>query len=485
MQKSKYSSSVFETGALHLGIIFLFISLVFFYFTPVINRGAWRLDLSIWANLTDVLPVFAGLCCAYCFFALLTENIRIAFFGAVCHAFSSGNILLVGNEQFTQVWAIACMPLLLAGFLLITRKKYVLGGFLFALSVFLELLICSVNVIYYLSVFCIIMYAGCAFNLISRKDIKTFFLITLTFSVALSLAVFPCTTDFYSNNRMGEENGFFETDFQSSSNRKTWSYAKEEALCLIIPNIRGGASVSILKQDSRLFKEHKLNHKRTGVKIQTCTYWGNLPFSSGPVYAGACVCFLFILGMFIIKNKIKWWILAAVLFLILASGGKNWTIVNDFLLKYLPMYENYRNPSSAMLILATIFPLIAAWGLKTLFHHRNMIEKRRLKLHLFISLGLTIAICLFFYLLPNVIYNFKSPNDTRFILKYPEWYYGALVTDRLNLLKMDALRSVAFILASGGSVFFFIKRNKKGLNKYVIILIVLVIIDLWMVDKRY
>jgi hypothetical protein len=486
--KAAWSGSMFSgMPSYHFGIIG--------YPPNYLNYAQQGLSLS---NPGSMGPVFAGLLCAYILFFLLTGNIWLSLLGAIACAFSSYNIIIIQAGHVTKAWAIAYIPLILAGFLVITRKKYLIGGALFALSLSLELMAGHIQITYYAAIFCLILFAGYAVQCIFKKEIKTLLYTSATFLIALIIAVLPSISGLYADFEMSRESLRGPTELTSTQedNSKVsdgldidyafaWSYGKGETVSLMIPNINGGTSGGSLGPDSHLYKEYKHNGVNTKKEIQTYTYWGDQPFTSGPVYFGAGICFLFVLGMFVIKNKIKWWLFVAAIFFIFLSWGKNLSVFNDFLFYHLPMYNKFRTPSMALVIPAIIFPLIGIWGLKTLFHQRNPIENDRLKKQLLLSSGITGIVCLLLWLAPGMFYSFESVNDSQFISQVPDWYYNALLADREALLKADALRSLIFILLFSASILFFMNKDKKQFNYSFIILVVLLLIDLWIVDKRY
>jgi hypothetical protein len=345
---------------------------------------------------------------------------------------------------------------------------------------------------------CLILFVGYALQCILKKEIKTFLQVSLTFLISLIIAVLPQLPGLYTDLEMSKESLRGPSELTSVGEEASkvsegldidyafnWSYGRGETLSLMIPYIRGGASVETLGQNSKLYKELKLNGVKTKKEIETYTYWGDQPGTSGPVYFGAGICFLFILGMFVVKNKIKWWLFGTALLFIFLSWGRNFATFNDFLFYHLPFYNKFRTPSMSLVIPAIIFPLIGVWGIKTLFHHRNSIENDRLKKQLFISLGITGFVCLIFWLLPGLFHNFESINDRQFVSQVPDWYYNALLLDRESLLKSDALRSLIFILLSGAAIFFFVNKTKKQFNYAITFLLVLTLADLWLVDQRY
>ncbi|GHT75647.1 membrane protein [Bacteroidia bacterium] len=443
-------------------------------------------------------PVFAGLLFAYLFLFLLTRNVWLSLLGAVAVAFSSYNIIILQAGHVNKAWAIAYMPLVLSGILLTFRKKFLIGGALFALGLGLELASGHVQITYYLAIFCAILFAGYIVYCLKKKEFQTIGKSLLVLIIGLIFAALPRLSGLYSDYEMTKESlrGPSELTATNAEEAKTsggldidyaftWSYGRGETLSFLIPDIHGGATGGMLGKDSDLYKELKQHGQRVGKEIQAYTYWGDQPFTSGPVYFGAVICFLFVLGMFVIPNKAKWWWLGATVFFVFLSWGRNFAVLNDFLFYHLPMYNKFRTPSMALVIPGLIFPIIGVWGLRDLY--RQGIDKKRLQKQLLYSLGITGIICLIFWWLPGMFFNFQSPNDIQLTAQVPDWYYTALLSDREALLKSDAFRSLIFVLLAAACIYFFFitGKNKKQLSYSFIILAVLVLADLWTVDKRY
>ncbi|MDR1372014.1 MAG: hypothetical protein LBJ17_02655 [Dysgonamonadaceae bacterium] len=441
-------------------------------------------------------PVFAGLLCAYIFFFLLTGNFLISLICAVGCAFASYNIVILQAGHVTKAWAIAFMPLVLSGFLLVFRKKYLTGGALLAFGLGVELCASHIQITYYLALFCLIIYLSYTVKTILKKEYAALSKSVLTVAVALILAIIPRFAGFYADWEMSHESlrGPSELSPKDSQSGQlssglekdyafTWSYGKGETLSLLIPNIQGGESGGKLGKDSNLYKAMKENGQKIGKEIQTYTYWGDKPFTSGPVYAGAVVCFLFVLGMFVIRSNGKWWLLGAAILFVFLSWGKHLSWFNDFLFYNLPMYNKFRTPEMSLVILALIMPIIAGWGLKYMISED--FDQKTIKKQLLYSLYITGGICFILWLMPNVFFNFESEYDKQFINQVPEWYYSALLADREALMKSDALRSLIFIILAAIAVYPIITRNRKYINASLIVIAVLTLSDLWSVDKRY
>ena len=444
---------------------------------------------------SSVGPVLAGLISAYILCFLLTGNFWIALLGAIAFAFSSYNIIIIQAGHVTKAWAIAWMPLVLSGLLLVMRKKYLTGGALFTFALALELIAMHVQITYYLAIFCLIIYLGYIVNGIIKKNYRSIALSACVLVIGVGLAALPRISGLYSDLEMSKlsTRGASELTERDTSTTSSdgldrdyafaWSYGKGETLSVLIPNIRGGASGGALGRDSHLYKEMRANGAQPGKEIRTYTYWGDQPFTSGPVYFGAVICFLFLLGMVVVKHNAKWWLLGAAIFFVILSWGSNMPTVNNFLFEHLPMYNKFRTPSMALVIPGLIFPLVGVWGIWVIIKNRYTITE--LKKPLLISASITAGICLIFWIMPGLFCNFISANDAQFIDQVPAWYYNALIEDRGALLKSDALRSLIFVLLATAAVFLF-TSNKKNVSRGALIgLALLTLIDLWAVDKRY
>jgi hypothetical protein len=253
----------------------------------------------------------------------------------------------------------------------------------------------------------------------------------------------------------------------------------------MIPNVYGGSSGGTLDSSSELYRELKQHNYQVGKDIRTYTYWGDKSFTSGPVYFGALICFLFLLGMFVIRSGMKWWLLGGAVFLTFLALGRNFDAFNDLMFHYLPLYNKFRTVEMALVIPGLVFPLVAIWGLRIILEGK--VEDALLKKGLKWSLGITGGICLLVCLLPSLLLDFRSDYDAQFSSRYPEWYYNALITDRETLASSDAFRSLVFILLGAGLLFWFLKaKNKKTPATVVSIgIAVLILADLWTVDRRY
>ncbi|MDR2969021.1 MAG: hypothetical protein LBV32_05390, partial [Tannerellaceae bacterium] len=321
--------------------------------------------------------VLAGLISFYILMCVLGVNWWLALAGAIGFAFASYNFIIIMVGHVTKAYVIAYMPLTLAGMALLFKRKYLWGGVLFLLGVALSINNFHIQITYYLAILCAFIYLGYLIEKIRRKEIKELGIVSAVMAFALVLAVLPNARLLYVQWDWGKSSirGATELTATTPGGEKVssgldkdyafqWSYGKAELLTLLIPNVYGGGSGGTLDGSSAYAKSLRDNGYQAGKSVQAPTYWGDKSFTQGPVYFGAGICFLFILGMFVIRNRMKAWIFAGTVFLIFMALGRNMDWFNDFLFHYLPMYNKFRTVETALVIPGMVFPLIGFWGLK-------------------------------------------------------------------------------------------------------------------------
>lgn len=439
--------------------------------------------------------VLAGLICFYLFMCVLGVNWWIALAGAIAYALGSYNIIIIAAGHITKAYVIAYMPIVLAGIVLLFKRKYIWGGVLFLLGVALSVGNSHIQITYYLMLLCLFVYVGYLIRKIKEKEIGELLKVTAIMAVCVLIAVLPNARILYVQWEWGKTSirGATELTTTTASGEKIssgldkdyafqWSYGKGELLTLLIPDVYGGSSTYTLDNSSEFYNAlRKGGYQVSGKSIQAPAYWGDKPFTSGPVYAGAIVCFLFILGMFVVNNRMKWWLFAGAVFLTFMALGRNMDWFNDVLFHYLPMYNKFRTPEMALVIPCLVMPLIAFWGLKEIIDRK--VEEKLLKQGLIWSLAITGGICLVIWLFPSAFLSFQSTYDAQF---QAQPWYSALLADRASLASSDAFRSLLFIILAAGLVFLFTK-SKKPQTSWVVCagIALLILIDLWQVDRRY
>lgn len=460
--------------------------------------------LDSWLKLPgygDAAMVFVGLVCFYILMCVMGVNWWLAIAGAIAFAFASYNIIIIVAGHIVKAYVIGYMPLTLAGMLLLFKRKWLWGGVVFLLGVAYSLYNGHIQITYYLVLLCLFIYLGYSIKMIREKLTADWFKTSLIMLACVILAILPNAKHMYSNWDLGQHSirGASELTPKPDATGKIekastgldkdyafqWSYGWKELLTVMVPDAYGGSSGGKLGTSSELYKELKKNGAQVGNEVQTYTYWGDKPFTSGPVYFGSLVCFLFVLGMFIIRNQMKWWLFAGSIFLVFLALGRNFDAFNDIMFHYLPLYNKFRTVEMALVIPGLVFPVIAIWGLKTVFS--GNVDDKEFKRCFLWSLGITGGICLIICLIPSLLLNFHSAYDSQFQNQVPEWYYSALLMDRSSLASADALRSLIFILLGAALLFWYWKsKNKKSTATIVSAgIAILILVDLWTVDRRY
>jgi len=445
----------------------------------------------------DAGIVFAGLVSFYLLMCILGVKRWLAIAGSIAFAFATYNIIIIAVGHITKAYVIAYMPVALSGMILLFRRKYLWGSFLFFLGVVLSITHYHTQITYYLILLCLFVYAAYLVEKITKGEWKELGKVTAIMTVCVLIALLPSARLLYIQWDLGKTSlrGATELTTTTQSGEKIssgldkdyafqWSEGKGELLTFLIPNIYGGSSGETLGSSSEFYKALRDAGYRVGKDIQAPTYWGDKSFTSGPVYLGAVVCFLFILGMFVVKSKMKWWLFAGAAFLIILALGKNLDGLNTFFFHHLPFYNKFRTPEMALVIPGFVFPIIAFWGLKNILEEKA--DKKLLKRGLIWSLSITGGICLIIWWFPTMFFNFQSNYDTQLQYDQQPWY-SALLQDREHLASADAFRSLVFVLLSAALVFVFmqIKNKKQGALLVGIGFIILTLVDLWAIDKRY
>ncbi len=446
------------------------------------------------------------------FYLLLTSlkfRQGISIVGALAFAFSSYNIIIIAAGHITKCYAIAYMAPVLAGIIHCYNKEYIKGFFLTAFALGIEIACNHPQIVYYLGILCGVFFvwkAVCAY-LESKKEKepadgdtawKSFGKATAVVAIAGVFAILPNITNLwttweygkYSTRSQSELSSRQESSGLDKNYAMAWSYGKMESLNLLIPNFRGGAS-QYIGNDADAMKAVKDNTYAQSV-ARTSQYWGDQPGTSGPVYLGAIVVFLFVLGLFIVKSNAKWWLLAGTAVSIIMSWGNNCNLITDLLFDYFPLYNKFRSVSMALVIAQVCVPFLAMMALKEITDNADLLKTK--KKELYISLGITAGLCLIFWLIPSLAGSFLSSEESatfaEIIKEQPnvagqyQAFSDNIVYARKALFCSDALRSAIFILLAGLVLFLYSNKTFKT-RGLVLALGALITIDLWAVDVRY
>jgi hypothetical protein len=442
------------------------------------------------------------------FYALLlvlkTDPLK-AFFGALAFGFSTYLIIILGVGHNAKAHAIAYMPVV-AGTLLVFKRKYILGGIVTMLAVALELNANHFQMTYYLLFLLLILGGYYSYKLIVAKDFKSLGTILGTFLIALILALGVNATNLlatkeYANfstrsksdlklNEMGKP----KTDDSALSRSyiTEYSYGVTESLNLIAPRLFGGGNGEMLDEKSNLY-EFLLGYGATHEEaLQTTqyygkTYWGDQPIVAAPAYIGAVVFFLAVLALFHDKRKIKYVFLAGTLLSLVLSWGKNFELLTNFFIDFIPLYDKFRAVSSIQVVLELCMPVLAIMGFQSFFSDRKEHQWESLKRAGAVSFGLIVLL-----FVSKSLFSFSGPMDGQLIQMFSQsqdksfgvQFVNALVEDRKSLFNADLLRSGFFIIIVFGILWMYIKE-KLAVSTAVILVGVFMVADLFFVDKNY
>ena len=426
-----------------------------------------------------------------------------AFFGALAFGFSTYFIVIFGAGHNAKAHAIAYFPLVIGGILLVFRKKYIVGGLLTLIAVALELNANHFQMTYYLLLVVISIGVYYSYKLFKNKDYKSIGKIASTFAIALVLAIGLNATNLLATKEYAafstrsksdlklDEKGKLKTDNSALSREyiTEYSYGIAESLNLIAPRLFGGASGESLGKDSEIVaylqqqqvgegefisEEKAIEYAADGMP----TYWGDQTSVAGPAYIGAIVFFLAVLCLYHDKRKFKYIFVAGAIASLLLSWGKNFSILTNFFIDYVPMYDKFRAVSSIQVILEFCIPVLAILGFQSFFANKEN-QLKSLKYTVYTTFGIIIAL-----FLCKSMFSFSGANDGNYIKMYGPEFMNALKADRKTLYSADLLRSGFFMLVAATSLWFYIK-NTFSANTTVIIIGLFMVTDLVLVDKNY
>jgi len=412
--------------------------------------------------------------------------------GAIAFAFSTNNLVLFEAGHMTKLSAVFSVPLFLSGVVLAFKKKYVYGFLLFSIGLAINILHNHLQMTYLLGILTVILMGFYFFKYLKEKELKHFLKVSLLFLVGAVLAVATSsskilTTYEYAKDTMrgkpilesnlAAPSTSSETDGLEWNYAMSWSNGWEDLLSSFIPGAVGGSSSEKVGKNSEFVKTYSQLSQRRLSERRAPLYWGSLPGTSGPIYFGAVIFFLFFLGAFNVKGKLKWWIVTGVILTMLLSLGKNFPAFNKFVFDYIPYFNKFRSPNSILSITAVIIPLLAILGLKELTQDP---DKREAQLkNLFISFGILGGISILLALFGGYLFDFAGGSDDRM-----QGLVDSLILDRKTLLRNDSFKTFLFLFVSASAIWMFLKKKLK--YEYMITAIaVLIFIDLFGVGTRY
>jgi hypothetical protein len=441
----------------------------------------------------------------YLLFSVLKVNPWLAATGAIAFTFSSYNIILLAAGHANQAFAIAFFAPVIAGIILIFRRQYLLGTGLAALFIALEIRANHIQMTYYLMLAILILVIIEFYSAVKVKETREFFKSIACAALATLLAVAVNASSLWSTYEYGEETIRGRSNLTEQAAvvatglpkdyAYQWSQGVQECLTFLIPNAYGGSSRGHADPQSNVAKSliglGVESSQAASVAENLPLYWGDKQFTEGPFYFGATVCFLFTLGLLIIKGRIKWWLVAVIVLTMLLSFGRNWPYLSDIFFDYFPLYNKFRAVESILAVGTLAFIMLALLALNevTVSSDKSFLQKKS-KIALYITAGL----CLLIAIVPSLFLSFKTSEHVNFITQLKQALGiddntaqiigNALVADRKDAAQSDAIRSLIFILIAFATVWAYL-RNKLTVTLLSIAMLCLVLVDMWSVDKRY
>jgi hypothetical protein len=443
---------------------------------------------------------------AYLLFSVLRVKPWLAAAGAIAFAFSSYNFIIIEAGHSNKALAIAFFAPILAGIILTLRGRYWMGAAITAIALALEIRANHIQMTYYLFIALLIFIGIEVYHAYKNKTLKSFYQSALYLAGAVVIAVMVNAAMLWTTYEYGKESIRGKSNLTYSKAQPNngldkeyayqWSQGVGENITFLIPNFYGGGGASQLDEKSEVVKTLSAKgvpaDQALGFAQQLPTYWGEKPFTSGPYYFGAIVCFLFVLGLFVVRSRMKWWILSATLLSLLLSFGKNWPLVSDLFFDYFPLYNKFRAVESILVIAGFLFPVLAILAVQELYERKE--DRQQLMKKFQYAAGITLGILVILLALPTLFFSFSPAAHTELIEQLTQLTGGdrsfaesiaqSLVNDRISLARSDAFRSLIFVLIGAGLIWAILK-NKLSQTVTAVLLAVAILVDMWGVDRRY
>lgn len=446
---------------------------------------------------TYVWYVFVMLLGFYILLRAFNFKVWLSALGAIIWAFSSYFFIIIAAGHIWKFVTLAYIPPTIAGMVLVYRGKYLGGALLTALFVALQISANHPQMSYYFLF--VMLFMAIAYGVMAYRENKLphFIKASCILVVAGILGVCVNLSNLYHTYQYSKESmrGKSELVKENSANQTDsglerdyitqWSYGIGETFSLLVPNVKGGASVPLAANEDAMKKADPMYR---GIYGQLGQYWGEQPGTSGPVYVGAFVMFLFVLGCFIVKGPMKWALLAGTVFSIVLSWGKNFMGPTDFFIDFVPMYNKFRAVSSILVIAEFTIPLLAVMALKEVLDRPSLIKEQAKAFY--ISLALTGGVSLLFAVAPHVFFSsFVSSMEMAALQNgIPQDQLAPLLVNleeiRVSIFTSDAWRSVVIIVVGVALLMAYVS-GKINAKLTVAAIAVLCLVDMWGVNKRY
>ncbi|MBP1645640.1 MAG: putative rane protein [Bacteroidetes bacterium] len=465
--------------------------------------------ITLWGYNLNLGVMFLYMLGFYVFVIAIGGNYWLGILAALAYALASYNIIIIEVGHITKAWAMAMMAPIFAGMILVFRKKYISGGALFIIALGLQISFSHIQITYYTMLGGIILAITYFVFAIKDKKIKDYVIGGVVLVLGSFIALIPNSSSLAMNQeylkhtmRGGSDITVKPKGDTQTKNAKgltidyayQWSYGKGETLTILIPDAKGGGSSDqryeknaknriSYAQSNPPTRQNDPNINQVMNQYVQASYWGEQPFTAGTVYFGAIIIFLATLGFILIKGRERWWLLIATILSFILAWGNNFLAVNEWLFYNLPFYNKFRTPSMALVLANVTIIILAVLGLKEFFS--KQIDNKKKKKALYISAGIVGGISLLCAIMPSMFASFTSTKDSMFEEYLGSSFVQALYEDRKSLFVSDAWRSFLFIAGAFAALYLFALEKVKKEYVVSIVLTVLIVFDLWGVDKRY
>ncbi|RNC86311.1 MAG: hypothetical protein ED556_08435 [Winogradskyella sp.] len=432
----------------------------------------------------------------YILLLCLKVDFKLAALGALTFGFSTYLIIILGVGHNAKAHAIAYMPLVLSGIILTFRSYYIWGFLLTTVALGLEIVANHYQMTYYLLLLVLVLGLAYLVDAYRKKQLPHFLKSVGMLSIAAVLAVGLNATNIMATQEYVKESTRGQSDLTINADGSPkevkdgldpsyiteYSYGLAESFNLFIPKFMGGGSGEDIGKDSETYKAYVALGASPIDAIEVSRnapmYWGDQTIVEAPAYVGAVIIFLFVLGLFLVKGRLKWWLVGGTLLSLFLSYGKNFGFLTDFFIEYVPLYNKFRAVSSIQVVLELCIPVLGIFALVRLF---NDFEKRDEKLKaLLYSVIITAGLAIFFLLCHSFLFDFITDNDKGI----PQPLVEALIADRKGLFVSDTIRTLVLVVLSAGVIYYFLKEK---LSETIVVLLfaVLILFDLVVIDRAY
>ena len=480
------------------------------------NGATYGIALITKAFPSPVGTVLLLLIGSYFLFIVLKVNPWLAAAGAIAFTFTTYNFVLIASGHSSKALAIGFFAPIIAGIILTMRGKYWYGASLTALFLALEIRTNHVQMTYYLMLSILIFVGIEIYQAYKTKTLPAltkafgFLAVSVILAVMINASLLWSTAEYAKETNRGKSN----LTVAASAGKDTgmtkeyayqWSQGVGESFTFFIPDLYGGASSvdALVKPESNMYKA--VSEVTGGDQNQTIQaiqslgqqfnmqqYWGDKPFTQGGYYFGAIICFLFIFGLLIVRNPLKWWILSTTVLFILLSYGRHFPLISDLFFNYFPLYNKFRAVESILAVVGLMVPVLAVLAIKEA--QEGTTEQKVLIKKLTWSAGIVGGFSLIVALAPTLLFSFKASNHAEIVQALTQALQNnaalaqkvanGLVEDRISIARADAIRSFLFVLVGFGIVWALIKK-KMNLQLALGLLSFAILLDMWQVDRRY